>query len=154
MSLSPSQKEHPIDFWTARAYANRLEEYVVALLNKQPNQRAWLNPATDNDKAALRECDLFCENPSGLHRIEVKADFRSIETGRVAIEHKALSHSGADYFFYVLPELYAISTADLMELERRNRYRSWQAGDQADNYNTFIQKPRFIAAAQHLTKQQ
>jgi hypothetical protein len=139
-------------FYKDRAVANRLEAYVVALLNKQEGQKAWLNPAPESDRAGRRECDLFCENATGLHRIELKSDFRSIESGRVAIEQKALQHSGADHFFFILPELYAISTKELMELEKANRFHSWNAGDQSVNPNTFIQKPRFIAACEHLTK--
>lgn len=141
-------------FYKDRAVANRLEAYVVALLNKQENQKAWLNPAPEHDRAGRRECDLYCENATGLHRVEVKADFRSLETGRIAIEHRALAHSGSDHFFFIVPELYAISARDLMELSKKYNFMSWQAGDQASNMTTFVPKPRFIAAAEHLTRQQ
>ena len=56
------------------------------------------------DIKELRECDLIVSKEGKEYKVEVKNDLLCFKTGNVAIEHRCILSSKADFIVYVIKE--------------------------------------------------
>jgi hypothetical protein len=69
----------------------------------------------------LRWFDVIASGPLGTFTYECKRDRMAHKTGNVAIEHKAIKHSRADYIVYCLDEPDG-SFGQLLQIPRKTLY--------------------------------
>lgn len=104
-----------------------------------PGSEAWIN------RLSPYITDIFWrwepgEKPS---KVEVKYDILSQKTGRVALEHKALTKSTSDFVVYVVPPFTCLFVmADILAMI--GNYPQVTGGDQPDNILTLVPKDRFL----------
>lgn len=121
--------------------AKRAELAVVQMF-KRAGREAWLN--NGNNKA----CDVYLKGQMGNIPLEVKTDWESIATGNVAIEPQTLNHTSSEYFIYLLPKPYIITTNELRQLY--NLYPKTKGGDQSMPL-ALVPKTDFYKSAKELT---
>jgi hypothetical protein len=112
------------------------------------------SPGQRPSLSQLRKYDVLATFPvTGVSvTYECKRDRLAHKTGNVAVEHKAILHSEADFIVYLIdgkPDLYQIGRQTLIGLLKENwqgdrRWRVVQGGEFHD-YMTLIPVKEFIA---------
>lgn len=102
----------------------------------------------------LRKYDIRATTPiTGVEiTYECKRDRLAQKTGNIAVEHKALLHSEADFIVYLIdgdPQLYQIGRETLIRLLKENwgGSRTWPVvrGGEYQDYMTLIPVNEFIS---------